>query len=118
MEHSVGQVAGFAGVTVRTLHHYDAIAMLSPSGRSHAGHRRDNDADLDRLQQILFHRELGFPLDGIAALLDDNCTPEIHRGLGEMYVAEPQFKAFYESMRPGPAEHLHDAINANADRRE
>ncbi|MFE7622108.1 MerR family transcriptional regulator [Streptomyces sp. NPDC057509] len=252
MEHSVGQVAGFAGVTVRTLHHYDAIGLLSPSGRSHAGHRRYNDADLDRLQQILFYRELGFPLDEIAALLDDpdadpqkhlrrqhallshriaelqrmaaavetamearrmgiNLTPEekfevfgdkdpeqyaeeaerrwggtdtyaesqrraagytkedwqrmkaevdswaeryqalmeagepatgeramdmaeehrlhisgwfyecgyeMHRCLGEMYVADPRFKAFYESMRPGLAEHLREAIDANARRRE
>jgi len=251
MEHSVGQVAGFAGVTVRTLHHYDSVGLLSPSGRSHAGHRRYDDADLDRLQQILFYRELGFPLDEIAALLDDpdadpqehlrrqhallshriaelqrmatavetamearkmginltpeekfevfgdkdperyaeeaerrwggtdtyaesqrraarytkedwqrmkaevaswgerydalmeagepadgeratdlaeehrlhistwfyECTYEIHRGLGEMYVADPQFKAFYDSMRPGLAEHLRDAIEANARRR-
>ncbi|HET6855807.1 MAG TPA: MerR family transcriptional regulator [Streptomyces sp.] len=71
MNYSVGQVAGFAGVTVRTLHHYDGIALLSPSGRSHAGHRRYDDADLDRLQQILFYRELGFPLDEVASLLDD-----------------------------------------------
>lgn len=61
MSHSVGQVAGFAGVTVRTLHHYDEIGLLSPSGRSSAGHRRYDDADLDRLQRILFYRELGFP---------------------------------------------------------
>ncbi|MFD0267722.1 MerR family transcriptional regulator [Streptomyces sp. NPDC127106] len=71
MSYSVGQVAGFAGVTVRTLHHYDEIGLLSPSSRSHAGHRRYDDADLDRLQQILFYRELGFPLDEVAALLDD-----------------------------------------------
>lgn len=61
MGYSVGQVAGFAGVTVRTLHHYDDIGLLVPSERSHAGHRRYSDADLDRLQQILFYRELGFP---------------------------------------------------------
>ncbi|MEU5810069.1 MerR family transcriptional regulator [Streptomyces sp. NPDC047718] len=71
MGYSVGQVAGFAGVTVRTLHHYDEIGLLSPSSRSHAGHRRYDDADLDRLQQILFYRELGFPLDEVAVLLDD-----------------------------------------------
>ncbi|MFJ9079119.1 MerR family transcriptional regulator [Streptomyces sp. NPDC102278] len=71
MGHSVGQVAGFAGVTVRTLHHYDEIGLLSPSGRNHAGHRRYDDADLDRLQRILFYRELGFPLDEVAVLLDD-----------------------------------------------
>ncbi|MET7477114.1 MerR family transcriptional regulator [Streptomyces sp. NPDC005648] len=74
MSYSVGQVADFAGVTVRTLHHYDAIGLLVPSGRSHAGHRRYGEADLDRLQQILFYRELGFPLDEVAALLDDQAT--------------------------------------------
>ncbi|MBV2354646.1 MerR family transcriptional regulator [Streptomyces sp. J2-1] len=71
MSYSVGQVAGFAGVTVRTLHHYDEIGLLVPSERTRAGHRRYADADLDRLQRILFHRELGFPLDEVAALLDD-----------------------------------------------
>ncbi|MEV6191251.1 MerR family transcriptional regulator [Streptomyces sp. NPDC051920] len=250
MGYSVGQVAGFAGVTVRTLHHYDEIGLLAPGGRSHAGHRRYSDADLDRLQQILFYRELGFPLEEVAALLDDpeadprahlrrqhdlltarieklqkmaaavehameartmgidltpeerfevfgdkdpeehaeeaerrwggtetyaesqrrtarytkddwkrmqaevaswgerydalmadgerpdgpravdmaeehrrhitkwfyTCTYEIHRGLGGMYVADERFKAFYDSMRPGLAEHLRDAITANAAR--
>ncbi|MER5732940.1 MerR family transcriptional regulator [Streptomyces sp. NPDC002138] len=79
MSYSVGQVAGFARVTVRTLHHYDEIGLLSPSSRSHAGHRRYDDGDLDRLQRILFYRELGFPLDEVAALLDDPGTdPQEH----------------------------------------
>ncbi|MFG3499226.1 MerR family transcriptional regulator [Streptomyces sp. NPDC047928] len=79
MGYSVGQVAGFAGVTVRTLHHYDEIGLLSPSGRSLAGHRRYDDADLDRLQQILFYRGLGFPLDQVAVLLDDpDADPREH----------------------------------------
>ncbi|WAL96996.1 MerR family transcriptional regulator [Streptomyces sp. Je 1-369] len=79
MSYSVGQVAAFAGVTVRTLHHYDEIGLLVPGGRSHAGHRRYGDDDLDRLQQILFYRELGFPLDEVAALLDDPDTdPRVH----------------------------------------
>ncbi|MFE7935137.1 MerR family transcriptional regulator [Streptomyces sp. NPDC057456] len=250
MSYSVGQVAGFAGVTVRTLHHYDDIGLLVPGGRSHAGHRRYDDADLDRLQRILFYRELGFPLEDVAALLDDpaadprahlrrqhelltarieqlqkmaaavehamearemgiNLTPEerfevfgdkdperyaeeaeqrwggteayaesqrraarytkddwkrmrdevsdwgaryeelmsagepptgeaamgmaeehrqhigrwfydcpyeTHRRLGEMYVSDERFKAFYDAMRPGLAEHLKEAITANAAR--
>ncbi|MFJ8636097.1 MerR family transcriptional regulator [Streptomyces sp. NPDC093568] len=79
MSYLVGQVAGFAGVTVRTLHHYDDIGLLVPSERSHAGHRRYSDADLDRLQQILFYRELGFPLEEVAALLDDpDADPRAH----------------------------------------
>ncbi|CAM5621232.1 MerR family transcriptional regulator OS=Streptomyces alboniger OX=132473 GN=CP975_19610 PE=4 SV=1 [Streptomyces alboniger] len=248
MSYSVGQVAGFAGVTVRTLHHYDDIALLVPSGRSHAGHRRYSDDDLDRLQRILFYRELGFPLDEVTALLDDpaadprahlrrqhdlltarieklqkmaaavehameartmginltpeerfevfgdkdpeqyaeeaeqrwggtdtyaesqrraarytkddwkrmqaevnawserydalmaagepptgeaamamaeehrqhigswfyDCSYELHQGLADMYVSDERFKAFYDSMRPGLAEHLRDAIHANA----
>ncbi|GHI05935.1 transcriptional regulator [Streptomyces cellostaticus] len=251
MSYSVGQVAGFAGVTVRTLHHYDEIGLLAPGERTHAGHRRYGEADLDRLQQILFYRELGFPLDEVAALLDDpdvdprahlrrqhelltarieklqkmaaavehamearkmgiNLTPEerfevfgeqqdpekyaeeaeqrwgntpewaesqrraarytkedwlrikaevddwseryaalvaageapsgapamemaeehrqhisrwfyecpykMHRCLGGMYVSDERFKAYYDSMGPGLAEHLRDAITANADR--
>jgi DNA-binding transcriptional MerR regulator len=71
VSYSVGQVSGFAGVTVRTLHHYDEIGLLVPGERTHAGHRRYSDADLDRLQQILFYRELGFPLEEVAVLLDD-----------------------------------------------
>ncbi|MFJ8792062.1 MerR family transcriptional regulator [Streptomyces sp. NPDC102462] len=79
MSYSVGQVAGFAGVTVRTLHHYDEIGLLVPGGRSGAGHRRYGDADLDRLQRILFYRELGFPLDEVAVLLDDpDADPRAH----------------------------------------
>ncbi|MGV4988150.1 MerR family transcriptional regulator [Streptomyces sp. NRAIS4] len=71
MSYSVGQVSAFAGVTVRTLHHYDKAGLLSPSDRSHAGYRLYNDADLVRLQQILFYRELGSSLEEIAAILRD-----------------------------------------------
>ncbi|MFD7546001.1 MerR family transcriptional regulator [Streptomyces sp. NPDC059578] len=79
MSYSVGRVAGFAGVTVRTLHHYDEIGLLPPSERSPAGHRRYGEADLDRLQQILFYRELGFPLEEVAVLLDDpDADPREH----------------------------------------
>src|SRR5919112_4854557 len=68
---NVGEVAALAGVTVRTLHHYDRIGLLSPSGRSSAGYRQYAPADLDRLHQVLLYRELGFSLEDVAALLDD-----------------------------------------------
>lgn len=68
---TVGQVASLAGITVRTLHHYDETGLLRPSGRSEAGYRLYTDADVTRLQAVLFYRELGFPLDEIATLLDD-----------------------------------------------
>ena len=70
----VGQVAAYADVTVRTLHHYDDIGLLSPSGRTGAGYRRYADDDLQRLQQILTYRELGFALEEVAAILDDPDT--------------------------------------------
>ncbi|MFG1839423.1 MerR family transcriptional regulator [Micromonospora sp. NPDC049175] len=71
MAYTVGQVAKLAGVTVRTLHHYDEIGLLSPSGRTLAGYRRYDDADLQRLQLVLYYRELGFPLEEITAIIDD-----------------------------------------------
>ncbi|MFG1694571.1 MerR family transcriptional regulator [Nonomuraea sp. NPDC049309] len=70
MSFTVGQVARLAGVTVRTLHHYDEIGLLSPRERTPAGYRRYSDDDITRLQQILLYRELGFPLEEIAAILD------------------------------------------------
>lgn len=71
MAYTVGQVARAARVTVRTLHHYDEIGLLRPSGRTPAGYRRYDEADLDRLQLIRYYRELGFPLEEIAEILDD-----------------------------------------------
>ncbi|MGY1593980.1 MerR family transcriptional regulator [Geodermatophilus sp. SYSU D00708] len=68
---NVGEVAALAGVTVRTLHHYDRIGLLSPSGRTPAGYRQYAPGDLDRLHQVLLYRELGFPLEEVATLLDD-----------------------------------------------
>ena len=247
---TVGAVARMAGVTVRTLHHDDEIGLLNPSGRSDAGYRRYADADLERLQRILFYRELGFGLDQIKTVMTDGhadasahlrrqhamllerirrlqrmasavelameartmginltpeerfevfgdfdpnehvaeveqrwgesdayresarrtasytkadwermkaeaaepanrlvaamraglpadspeamdaaeahrqhlsrwfyeCTPEIHVGLGEMYVADPRFAATYEKIAPGLAAYTRDAIKANAAR--
>jgi MerR family transcriptional regulator, thiopeptide resistance regulator len=71
VSYAVGGVAEFAGITVRTLHHYDEIGLLSPGERSPNGYRRYGEADLERLQQILYYRELGFSLEEIAAILDD-----------------------------------------------
>jgi DNA-binding transcriptional MerR regulator len=67
----VGAVARLAGVTVRTLHHYDEIGLLRPSGRTDAGYRRYAEADLERLQRILFYRELEFGLDDIRTAMAD-----------------------------------------------
>src|SRR5690349_6833670 len=71
MAFTVSQVARLSGVSVRALHHYDEIGLLRPSGRSSSGYRLYDDADLDRLQQILFFRELEFPLPEILRILGD-----------------------------------------------
>ena len=69
--YTVGQVAELTGVTVRTLHHYDEIGLLAPFDRTPAGYRVYVRSDLERLQEILFFRELGFSLDEIAAVTGD-----------------------------------------------
>lgn len=69
--YSIGEVAAYARVSVRTLRHYDEIGLLCPSGRTEAGHRRYAPRDLDRLRQILVYRELNFGLDAIASMLAD-----------------------------------------------
>ncbi|MDO8212929.1 MerR family transcriptional regulator [Conexibacter sp. CPCC 206217] len=70
-EYRVGEVARMAGVSVRTLHHYDEIGLLLPSGRSEAGYRLYSRVDLERLRRILFYRELEFGLDDIGGILAD-----------------------------------------------
>jgi DNA-binding transcriptional MerR regulator len=72
--YTVGRVAALSGVTIRALHHYDEIGLLSPSGRSAAGYRIYEEPDIERLQQILFYRELGFDLKEISTILDDPNT--------------------------------------------
>ena len=247
---TVGQLAERLDVTVRTLHHYDAIGLLVPSERTTAGYRLYTEEDLTRLQHVVVYRRLGFALEEIALLLDDpsadvgehlhrqreavmsrldemrelvtaidraleqemsgikltkeeqqelfgdgfnddyadeaeqrwgetdawkqskrrtstytkadwveikadmeasgmafvtamesglpatseqamdaaeqarvhiqrwfyDITPEFHRGLGDMYVADPRFTKTYEDVRPGMAQYVRDAIHANADR--
>jgi MerR family transcriptional regulator, thiopeptide resistance regulator len=71
MSWTVGEVARIASVTVRTLHHYDEIGLLSPSARTASGYRRYEYGDLERLQRIVAYRQLGFGLDEIKAILDD-----------------------------------------------
>ena len=69
--YTVGQLARTAGVSVRTLHHYDHIGLLVPLSRTEAGYRLYKEQDLLRLQQILFFKELDLPLSEIRDILDD-----------------------------------------------
>lgn len=72
MEHySVKKLARLAGVSVRTLHLYDQMGLLTPSIRTEARYRLYGEKELLRLQQILFYRELDIPLKEIGDILDD-----------------------------------------------
>src|SRR5688500_12194154 len=71
MSYTVGELAKLAHVSVRTLHHYDEIGLLSPSERTAAGYRVYTPCDVQRLYRVLVYRELGFDLSGIARILDD-----------------------------------------------
>lgn len=66
----VKEVASLSGVSVRTLHHYDAIGLLVPHDVSNAGYRLYSDENLATLQQILFFKEIGFSLKRIKELLE------------------------------------------------
>lgn len=65
----VGELAARTGLSVRTLHYYDEIALLSPSRRTKSDHRLYTEADVIRLQQIKSLRQLGFSLDEIRDFL-------------------------------------------------
>ncbi|MBM6619249.1 MerR family transcriptional regulator [Bacillus suaedaesalsae] len=67
----VKEVANLVGISVRTLHHYDDIGLLSPDQTSEAGYRLYSNENLEMLQQILFFKELGFPLKKIKEIITD-----------------------------------------------
>jgi DNA-binding transcriptional MerR regulator len=70
MAYTVKQLAQLAGVSVRTLHHYDEIGLLAPPVIGANGYRYYDERSALRLQSILFYRELDFPLEAIKAVLD------------------------------------------------
>lgn len=69
-EYTIGEVARLYGITVRTLHHWDAIGLASPSERTWAGHRIYTDADVERVRHALVYRETGMSLEVIRQVLD------------------------------------------------
>ncbi|NMB24653.1 MAG: MerR family transcriptional regulator [Firmicutes bacterium] len=66
----VKEVADLVGISVRTLHHYDAIGLLVPDRTTEAGYRLYSGENIADLQQILFFRELGFPLSKIREIIN------------------------------------------------
>jgi len=74
---TVGRVAELAGVTVRTLHHYDEIGLVQPSARTAAGYRAYSAGDVGRLREVLAYRRLGFTLREVADLVGDPSTDAV-----------------------------------------
>ena len=71
---TVGKLAELSGVTVKALHHYHRIGLLVPSGTSAAGYRLYSRRDLERLQQVLFYKELDFGLSEIKKAMSSEHT--------------------------------------------
>lgn len=68
---TVGAVARLAGVTVRTLHHYDEIGLVSPDGHTDAGYRLYSRRNIEQLQEVLLFRELGIGLTEIRRIVEE-----------------------------------------------
>src|SRR5205809_7885813 len=77
----IGDLASRTGVSIRTLHHYDKIRLLSPAHRSQSGHRLYGRRDVLRLQQIVLLKQLGLSLDEVREILD-RPQPNIGRMIG------------------------------------
>jgi MerR family transcriptional regulator, thiopeptide resistance regulator len=87
---TIGQVAALTGLTVRAMHHYDAIGLVCPSHRSAAGYRLYTGDDLHRLQQVLLLRELGFGLDAVRDLIEAPASRKREALLAQRTVLEQQ----------------------------
>ena len=96
---TVKEVSRIAGISVRTLHHYDAIGLLKPSRVSDAGYRLYDEKALERLHMILIFRELGLSLKEIGSLLD---SPDFDRNR----MLETQIKMMQEKI-----DHLQNRIS-------
>lgn len=97
--YQVSEVARISGVTVRALHHYDEIGLLSPRERTEAGYRVYDDDDLLRLQQILLGRELGLALEEIRRSLDDPTFDHRRTLLAQRRVLEARARRADEMLR-------------------
>ncbi len=92
---TVKRLSKMAGVTPRTLHHYDDIGLLKPSHVGNNSYRYDGEESLLRLQQILFHREMDMPLENIRKIMG---CPESAGAPSSMLMGEQQerYKCFHE----------------------
>lgn len=69
MEYTVQKLSKLAGISTRTLRYYDEIGILKPARINSSGYRIYSQKEIDRLQQILFYKELGVDLESIKSML-------------------------------------------------
>ncbi|MBS0361271.1 MAG: MerR family transcriptional regulator [Proteobacteria bacterium] len=96
---TVKQVAKLSGVSVRALHHYDEIGLLKPACVGANGYRYYGREELLRLQQILFHRELGFSLEEVGRTLDAEGFDKVAALKAHRAKLEAQTRRYRELMR-------------------
>jgi DNA-binding transcriptional MerR regulator len=72
MEYTVHKLAALAGISARTIRYYDEIGLLKPARTNSSGYRIYGDAEVNRLQQILFYRELGVDLENIKEIISSS----------------------------------------------
>ena len=89
---TVKEVSKLTGVSVRTLHHYDAIGLLKPTEVTEAGYRMYDDTAVSRLQSILLFRELQFPLKEIKCILDSPGYDPMEAVTQQIGLLELQYK--------------------------
>ena len=116
----VGELARRTGLTVRTLHHYDAVGLLRPARRTRAGHRLYGVVELRRLQCIVSLRQLGLSLEEIRGWLDRSADPlpevlERHAARARERLAEQErlvarLEALLERVRGGGEPGIEDLI--------
>ena len=75
MDYTIGELAKRSGLTVRALHHYEKLGLLQPSGRTEAGYRLYDQADILTLHRILAYQQMGLALKDIGPLLGTNAPP-------------------------------------------
>lgn len=98
--YKIGRLAAATGLTVRTLHHYDHVGLVCPSGRTGSGHRLYDESDVQRLYRVLALRQVGLSLEDIGEALEGASTARLATELtgagfvvssahGDLVVASP-----------------------------
>ncbi|KAB2897508.1 MAG: MerR family transcriptional regulator [Kofleriaceae bacterium] len=111
--YKVGELAQLAGVSVRTLHHYEAIGLLVPSSRTASAHRLYARSDVERLMRIKALTSLGLSLEQVRSALDDETTTPSR--LVEQHLVRARELLEEQAALCARLEHLRDALQGGDD---